>query len=290
MADRRRAGTTRRWRIAVVVTAVALAASLFARYRFDDEARAERLAANPRLLHLVEFNALKSNRAPDRAAAWIAAQHPDIVVLEEALGSSSLIVRRLAPLLPYQVSCLSRMRCSTVILASMPPRASGGLAQGDPENRKTLSAAWSTFDGEGGPFTVIAVHLGRPWPWGDQSVDRARLAGFIRRQDHRRLIVAGDFNLPTWTRTMRRQDRQFALPRLTGFVPSWPAIRLAGIALPALLPIDHVYAGRGWQPLLLRRGPWLGSDHYPLSVVLSERPANPTAPPAAAGGARPAPG
>ena len=52
------------------------------------------------------------------------------------------------------------------------------------------------------------------------------------------------------------------------------AIALAGIFLIGLvafplLPIDHLYAGPGWATVSVRRGPPLGSDHYPLVVTLA---------------------
>lgn len=36
-----------------------------------------------------------------------------------------------------------------------------------------------------------------------------------------------------------------------------------------MLPIDHVYAGKGWRAVSVTRGPRLGSDHYPMVVVLA---------------------
>jgi endonuclease/exonuclease/phosphatase (EEP) superfamily protein YafD len=42
--------------------------------------------------------------------------------------------------------------------------------------------------------------------------------------------------------------------------------------LPALLPIDHIYAGRAWRTVRLVRGPRVGSEHYPLVIDLALRP------------------
>lgn len=215
---------------------------------------------------LVQFNALKANRTPQAAAAWIRQERPDVVTMEETLGSSRTILHLLRPFYPYQVSCLSRMRCSTVILSREAPSASGGLARGDPENRKTLSAIWMRFDRDGHPFTVIAVHMMRPWPWGDQESGRVMLAAFLNMTDRNRTIVAGDFNTTPWAVAMRSQDRLIALPRYT-HKPTWPAM-VDGIATPPILPIDHIYAGSDWRMTGLRSGPRLGSDHLPLVATL----------------------
>jgi endonuclease/exonuclease/phosphatase (EEP) superfamily protein YafD len=223
-------------------------------------------AGSAGMLKLVQFNALKDNQAPRAVAAWIRHEQPDVVTMEETLGSSRAILRLLRPLYPYQVSCLSRMRCSTVILSREAPSASGGLARGDPENRKTLSATWMRFDRNGHPVTVIAVHMMRPWPWGDQARGRLMLAAFLDTIDRKRTIIAGDFNTTPWAVAMRNQDRMIALPRYT-HSPTWPAM-IDGTATPPFLPIDHIYAGSDWQLTSLRRGPRLGSDHFPLVAIL----------------------
>lgn len=216
----------------------------------------------PRSVRIVQFNVFKRNPTPERAAAWIVAQRPDIILLEESLKGDRGMAARLATLYPHQVSCLSRMRCSTVILSRTAPIASGGLARGDPENRKSVSITWARFGAPEGPFTVVAAHLQRPWPFGEQEPARIAIAHLLAGIDRRRAIVGGDFNLTPWTFAMRDQDRMFAIPRLTRARPSWPA------PLP-LLPIDHVYAGPGWRLDHMEGGPASGSDHHPLLFTLS---------------------
>ena len=85
-------------------------------------------------------------------------------------------------------------------------------------------------------------------------------------------IVAGDFNVTPWSFALRRQDRALDLVRRTVLMPSWPAGRLSHNRVPApfpYLPIDHIYAGRGWETVSVERGPRLGSDHYPVVVRLA---------------------
>jgi len=228
-------------------------------------------AGSAGMVKLAQFNVLKDNQTPQAVAAWVRHEHPDVVTMEETLGSSREILRLLRPLYPYQVSCLSRMRCSTVILSREAPSASGGLARGDPENRKTLSATWVRFDRNGHPFTVIAVHMMRPWPWGDQERGRLMLAAFLDTIDRKRTIIAGDFNTTPWAVAMREQDRMIAMPRYT-HSPTWPAM-IDGTDTPPVLPIDHIYAGSDWRVTALRRGPRLGSDHFPLVATLRLRDA-----------------
>jgi len=235
--------------------------------------------ATGRDLRLVEFNVSKGNRTPERATAWILNQDADVVVLGEA-PSYGLIVKALRRRYPHLVSCTGAQGlCSTVILSKRPPNASGGLAEGDPENRRGLSAAWARFDDGRASYVVVAVHLQRPWPFGDQAADRARLARFIGSVGSRQTIVAGDFNATPWSFALQDQDRAFELDRVSRAKFTWPT-RAAGRVglLGPFAPIDHVYAGPGWRPLAVRRGPFLGSDHLALVVDLtaaaprSERP------------------
>jgi endonuclease/exonuclease/phosphatase (EEP) superfamily protein YafD len=131
-------------------------------------------------------------------------------------------------------------------------------------------ATFASSDG-GPPFTVVAIHL--KWPTrAHRWAGPATLAGLLDRYPHDRLIVAGDFNLTPWSFALRRIDRRFGLERRDRAVPTWPSQRPLGralVPLPAILPIDHVYAGAGWRTVAVRRGPRLGSDHYPLVVDLA---------------------
>lgn len=218
-------------------------------------------------LRIVQFNAWKDNRATPAAARWIRAADPDLVLLEEAHAALPLPAL-LHDLYPYQQSCVGPSFCSTTILARTPPLAAGGLARADPENRGALSAAWMRIDGAAGPFTVVAVHLGRPWPFARFAGDRAQLVDFVRSQPAATTIVAGDFNLPGWTFQLRRLEAAMGLARRSHGLRSWPAViggrRLTG----PLLPIDQLFAGNRWSVAAIARGPFLGSDHYPLLVDL----------------------
>ena len=93
------------------------------------------------------------------------------------------------------------------------------------------------------------------------------VAGVVKNLDSSSLLLGGDFNSTPWSFARRRDDRAFGLQRLTRGMFSWPA--WAG-ALTAF-PIDHVYAGADWRLLDVRRGPNLGSDHYPLVVRVARR-------------------
>lgn len=223
-------------------------------------------------LRIVQFNVWKDNRATLSVARWIRLVDPDLVLVEEAHNTMPVPVL-LRDRYPFQQSCIGRSLCSTLILAKRAPLASGGLAQGDPENRSALSAAWMRVGSPGGAFTVAAVHLGRPWPFPRFEGDRAALARFVRTQPPGSTLIAGDFNLPGWTFQLRRLEAALGLERRSHALPSWPASLDDRRNPVPLLPIDHLFAGRDWTVIDIRRGPYLGSDHYPLVVDLQRCPA-----------------
>ena len=221
-------------------------------------------------LRLVQFNVWKDNADPAQAADWLRSQSADVLVLEETLQSPG-IPALLRTRYPYQESCITGWICSTVILSRHRPLASGGLANGDPENRTALSAAWMLLPGTCGPILIVAAHLSRPWPWPGSTADRAKLLRFLQRVPRARIILAGDFNLTPWTFALQRFGRQSGLTRLTGGFATWPTpLGYGGVRLPALFPIDQVFAGADFRAISIERGPLLGSDHYPVKAGLAD--------------------
>lgn len=225
------------------------------------------LAAAPRnhappSLRLVSFNFKKDNPHPEEAAAWLANADADIVVLLEAPPPQSPASLKLLAAYPYQIDCrLSGGRCSTQILSKTPPLKKEALGRGDPNNRKGLSAAKGEFCISNTKISVIAAHLSRPWPRGVQQRDMRELIFHVKNNPPETLVVAGDFNLTPWSYALRSLDRAFEINRVTRASPTWPANHAPA---PALLPLDHIYAGSAINGLSVLRGPANGSDHRPV--------------------------
>ncbi|MDQ0463947.1 endonuclease/exonuclease/phosphatase (EEP) superfamily protein YafD [Caulobacter ginsengisoli] len=233
---------------------------------------AQRVKPRSETLKLVQFNLSKDNPRPSRAVAWILAEDADVVTLEEVVESTSGVPYALRQRYPYQVSCLADLPCSTMVLSKRAPAAQGRL--GMPDTGRYLSAAWMTLPGQGGPFTVVATHMTWPVPVGPQRYMNQRLAEATRPFRRDSLIVGGDFNSTPWSRGLRRMDGWLGLDRRTHGLASWPtALPRVGVKLPVpLLAIDQVYAGKSWKTVSVKRGPALGSDHYPVVVVLTRGP------------------
>lgn len=211
-------------------------------------------------IKLIQFNSWGQNAGTDAAAAWILAQEPDIVVLEEPGRLKAKLIAS---------GYLAQCDCGAVILSRQP--ALRRYAQPRSGDRPGF-IAWATFAHPAGEFAVVAAH--RYWPvrFARERAQTARLEGVIGALPRERMIVAGDFNSTPWSFARRREDRSWGLIRRTRALFTWPAARRSHNRLPApfpWLPIDHVYAGPGWATVAVARGPELGSDHYPVVVTLA---------------------
>ena len=219
--------------------------------------------ASSHMIRVVQFNTWDETADATTSADWIAAQNPDVVVIEEAEPPIRLaLVARGFVVTPGfgHVAIFSR--------ATPVPRPAP-LASW--EWRRMPPFARAVFADGLGEYTVVAAHVPEPI-YGVAAPQGRMLAELVNRYDSRRLLLAGDFNLTPWSFALRRLDGSLSLTRLDRAVFSWPARLSIGrwrLGTAPLLPIDHVYAGPGWRLVSLRRGPALGSDHFPLVIDLS---------------------
>lgn len=219
--------------------------------------------AGPADLKIIQFNALASNRVKEGAAAWILRQDADLIILQEPGGLERIIADQ---------GGYSRIQgsLSTAILSKAAPVGGNYILWWLPHLLPPVTLA--SFSDRRGEYTVIGLH--RPWPSNVEEVARqeAYLKKLVRSFGSETTIVTGDFNSTPWSFDRRREDRTMGLTRRTRALFSWPADRVSHNRFPTpapLLPIDHVYAGRGWTTVSVERGPRLGSDHYPVIVILA---------------------
>lgn len=214
-------------------------------------------------IKIIEFNVWRGNRHLPEVVEWLAAEKPDVVVLEE----SSL---KLRDMIQQRTGWrgVSGWLSSTMVIT---PRSYLVMNRPNISTASRLTFVNATYASASGPFEVVGTHL--DWPIGPgQERQRRGLLSVLAPLSKDRAILAGDFNSTSWSFARRADDRMFGLIRRDRALASWPAGRLGNLSLPwllPLLPIDHVYAGPGWATVSVRSGPGLGSDHYPLIVVLA---------------------
>lgn len=255
-----------RWAIVVMgVLAVLTHGGLMAPELFAAQTR--KLDPGPATLKVMQFNVWASNDDPNDALKWVLAEDPDILFVEEGGGSAWPLIGPLRQLYPFVVSCVGNTRpCDTWIFSKKKMITRGGVY----DRERPLSVAWATLADPNGPFTVVATHYVWPIPAGAQQAQSRRLAEMLNGFDKKAMIVAGDFNSTPWSWSLRRQDKRFGLERRTLALPSWPSgsfTRLLKAPFP-FMPIDHLYAGKQWKTVSVKRGPHLGSDHRPVVITL----------------------
>lgn len=213
---------------------------------------------SPGQIKVIQFNAQRTNRDLSRTVDWLMAQNPDVVAISEARHDlrDRLLARRWSP---------AGEKGSLMIFTRDPY-----LRMVRPEVAKTseLTFVNATYALPGGDAEVVTIHF--DWPTRQAFRHQPRgLETVVRQRPTSRMMLLGDFNNTPWSRHLQGLDKRLGLIRRDRAVATWPA-QIMGRPWPLpFLPIDHVYAGPGWATVKVERGPWLGSDHYPLIVTLA---------------------
>jgi endonuclease/exonuclease/phosphatase (EEP) superfamily protein YafD len=205
---------------------------------------------------------LKRSRA---IADWLERAQPQIVGVAELKPALSLR-KVLEARYPYWQSCLGNGRCSTLLYSRIAPSEQAGLAHGDPENRKALSAVRMSFGpgsgGKGVPSLagvhIFAAHLSRPLPLGRQRHELRELdqnAGLTADA-----IVMGDMNMSPRMQVLNAFAARNGLRLTRTDRPTWP-VHIHGYDLTGFWQIDHLLLGSNWKVVSIRTGPDVGSDH-----------------------------
>ncbi len=239
-------------------------------------------AKTPHRFKLVTFNMAFRHTNAERLRRFLENEKPDVLVLQEVSGKAVKIVDGLADLMPYRVHCMNERICDLALLSRHPITwqeirrpSRAGLRLGLDPNRTRLIRAMidiGKLTGNAGQtINVLTTHLGWPLPHVRQESQFRQLVQIISATDADRTILAGDFNSTPWSYAMKKFDRSLPMLRITRALHSWPTkLSISGVSMPyPVLPIDHVFIGRHFHAENVRRGPYLGSDHYPVIAELA---------------------
>jgi len=222
-----------------------------------------------RLLHL---NLRFDNDTPELVLSAIGAHRPDIVTLTEVSDAWAERLAVLDAAYPHRIVCPPPTHIGGVAILSRRPFASDPAdACGD---RGSFASVEVDFAGR--RASVVAMHLGWPWPFGQEwhlsriEDDLPNLADSA--------ILAGDFNAVPWSQTVRRTAELGGLRVVRGIGPTFLDRRLPDAWRPWVgLPIDQIMAKGGVVVGNARTLPAVGSDHLPVLVEFSLLPQEPEA-------------
>ena len=201
-------------------------------------------------------------------------EKPDIVVLEETTRAWDEALSA-AGLYPYQSSTESRARDSLKVFSRLPIRAETELKRAFTEEHAYKQPLRLELELGGKPLFLYAFHPEtprRPWQWRDRNAYLSAAADAVKGDlEKGPVIVAGDWNTPTWSPFFRGFLRQAGLASTAG---GWlqPVTRFS-MKLDALAyigaSIDHVVVSPDISVRAHRIGPAFGSNHLPVIAELS---------------------
>lgn len=232
-------------------------------------ARPAPLAATdaPRLTVLT-INLWSANRRIAEVDELIRSADPDIIVAQEAWAPWKQYFESLAPEYHVHAGCRYDSDCNVVILSRLRSIATvAPLDNGVAAVRLELPARFGA-----GAVDVLGVHLTRPTSAAARQSQLARVRA-VSEALAPSVLAAGDFNATPWSR-LREFDAAIPATRRTRAMFTWPTparsfSRLRLRAPVAVAPIDHIYASADWRAVEVRRGPDVGSDHYPVTATFT---------------------
>ena len=243
--------------LAALLALLAAAANLFAIWRVIPHIASPATGAggdHGLRLRIAFANVLRQNMRHVDVLGWVRRENVDVFVACEVEGVWPEAIAELADILPYGTQSPYG---DLVILSRRPLK--------DVRHPVTRygNAVTAELNTEAGKLTLVALHAAVPRNGRDSTGRDAMIetVGHIVWRREGGVVVVGDFNATPWSIPMRRLlaggRLAYGPGAFRGTFPSW---------LPdwAGIPIDLVLAGGGWRVAGQRRGPRVGSDHYPV--------------------------
>lgn len=258
------------WAFGIVVLAACLGYQLWRISPYTPVVRPEmRLAAPaevPDAFTLLSANVLMENRDFAAMAALIADVAPDVLLLME---TDAAWIDALAPVLADYPTVVRAPRDDHygMVFATRLEAAHARTVRLTATETPSLFAELDGPDGQA--FRFIGLHPQPPVPGQGTETRNAQIlyAARFARDARMPLIAMGDFNDVAWSDTAQRFKRvgRYLDPRIgrgiyASFDATSPVMRF---------PLDQIYVTPDVAMVDFRRGPDVGSDHFPIIARVS---------------------
>jgi endonuclease/exonuclease/phosphatase (EEP) superfamily protein YafD len=218
-------------------------------------------------LRVVSTNALADNPMPGEVLEFVRASDADLVVLVDAKGKRwRHVLSEIGTLYEHRAPQSWREGAPVLLFSRFPILAEKVVRP--PGGRRPYLMAEVRVAKQ--PLMIVGVHPSSPSPSRPgHSHRRNRELNHVAdvvEGSKRPVIVAGDFNTTAWSPHFEDLVAAGGLRSAAegqGYVATWPRW-----FWPAQIPIDHVLFKGPLAATTLRRGPAVGSDHYPLIADL----------------------
>lgn len=216
-------------------------------------------------LKILQVNVLKDNTDTGKLRALISRENPDLIVACEVNGKFALMLRDLSFDYPHQMLEPRDDRYGMAVLSKRPLEGQEHLSFA---GSKSLSMGFRLRH-DNADIEFLSMHPQTP----NRNI-KARNHEFLRAVKHfgdRRdnIVVLGDLNATPYCHAYKKLVRALGLKNaregqgLCGTFPAFFPLRILH------LPIDHVLTGANLQVREFRRGPDIGSDHFPTLTTVS---------------------
>lgn len=217
-----------------------------------------------RVLHA---NLLANNPRIEEIEQLVGEVEPDLVFFCESGQPNGRLDKVLAKF-PHRAPADRASEAGQMILSRYPIVAFRTVGE-IPETRPALLAE---IDTPAGIVTLVGTHLRTPLTettFALRNQQLAELAATLAAIQGPVLVV-GDFNVTPWSGFFSDFTTETGLQRACPWgsvLPTWPA------HLPLIrLPIDHVLGNEQVRVIAVKRGRFVGSDHFPLIADFQLKP------------------
>ncbi|WP_350334516.1 endonuclease/exonuclease/phosphatase family protein [Coralliovum pocilloporae] len=243
-------------------------------------------------LKVISFNLWAGNYKQDQVVAFVREENPDVILFQEFAALNRRLLKAFRTDYPYQVHCAHRAHCKVGILSryrltdeaiqpfsfrqGAKPKFLDRVFGEKPERPSGPIASARLHLPGAKPVHLITAHLRWPLPGDRQRQQFHTLLGELKNHPSERTLLTGDFNSTPWSFALGAFDKAAGLERHTKAIWTFPTPRfyeeLGGYEGIAFLPIDQIYSGSDLRLISLKRGPYVGSDHYPLIAEFAISP------------------
>jgi endonuclease/exonuclease/phosphatase (EEP) superfamily protein YafD len=216
---------------------------------------------------LLQMNLRFDNADPGRILSLIGRVQPDVITLNEVSSMWAEKLELLSAAYPHRILCPFPGRLWGAAILSRRPFEAGK----DPSCDARGSLAIASVDFSGRLVDIAAMHLGWPWPFeqpGNIAAVSPRLATLSETA-----LLAGDMNATPWSAAVAKVAQAGGLTLVPSPGATWLSRRLPDAFRSFGLPIDQVFAKGDVQVNSVRTLEDSGSDHRPVLVEFSIRPA-----------------
>lgn len=226
-------------------------------------------AADGGATRVVALNLYYRNGDFTASRAYLERAAADVLVLSELTPGAVLALKPVTDRYPHRISVDRRSPWGLGVYSRYPLRDARWTNLGV----RGGFNVHATVAAPGGAFELVAVHLASPTTPAHAALRDAQLAELARllgppesRAGRPPRVLVGDFNTTPFApafRALLAATGMHDARRPQGLLGTWPAPWL-----PLLIQIDHCVADASAGVVRVTRGPYVGSDHYPLEVTL----------------------